>query len=147
TAQLAELDVWFERAIAAERRLSVLVTGAAGSGKSRLVAELIARRLIAGGTGVSPSQPRIRATDETRTPLRVTSTAASPAGRLAPFSLIIDLYQAALGLAPARGRAARAQLVQRLTHLMTEAGASGERARAVALDLDRAMELRDGVGV
>jgi hypothetical protein len=61
--------------------------------------------------------------------------------------LVIDLYQAALGLPPTRGRAARGQVVQRLLHLMTTAGVPGERARAVATDLDRAMELRDGVGV
>jgi tetratricopeptide (TPR) repeat protein len=60
---------------------------------------------------------------------------------------VIDLYQAALGLPPARGRAARAQVVQRMLHLMGKGGVSTPRARAVAIDLDRAMELRDGMGV
>jgi tetratricopeptide (TPR) repeat protein len=127
TQQLAELEVWFQRAIAADRRLTALVAGPAGTGKSRLVAELIARR----GTQ----------------PMRVIMTGATPASQLAPFALVIDLYQAALGMPPSRGRAARAQTVQRLLHLMKEAGAPDERARAVATDLDRAMELRDGVGV
>jgi adenylate cyclase len=60
---------------------------------------------------------------------------------------VIDLYQAALGLPPARGRVARAQVVQRLNHLMTRADIPAEHARAVTTDLDRAMELRDGAGV
>src|SRR5215207_5386167 len=47
TAQLAELEVWFQRAIAAARRLAALISGAAGTGKSRLVAELVARRTAA----------------------------------------------------------------------------------------------------
>src|SRR5205807_1875808 len=75
------------------------------------------------------------------------TTAASPASRLAPFATVIDLYQAGLGLPPARGRTARAQVVHRLHHLMTRAGLSDERAREVSTDLDRAMELRDGLGV
>ena len=129
TAQLAELDAWFQRAIAAERRLCVLITGAAGTGKSRLVAELVAR-------WTSPAGP-----------IRVITTAASPASRMAPFATVIDLYQAALGLPPARGRTARAQVVHRLYPLLIRAGISEERARAVTIDLDRAMELRDGLGV
>ncbi|HEY5927431.1 MAG TPA: protein kinase [Kofleriaceae bacterium] len=129
TQQLAELEVWFQRAVAADRRLTALISGAAGTGKSRLVAELIARRTASG------------------TPMRLINTAANPASHQAPFALVIDLYQAALGLPPARGRHARGQVVQRLLHLMKEAGTTDERARAVATDLDRAMELRDGVGL
>nr|MBA3455767.1 protein kinase [Deltaproteobacteria bacterium] len=129
TAQLSELDAWFQRAIAADRRLVAMISGAAGTGKSRLVAELVARHA------------------SSATPVRVVTTAASPAHHLAPFALVIDLYQAALGLPPTRGRAARQQLVRRLHTLMTGAGVSAERAREVATDLDRAMELRDGVGV
>ncbi|HEX3764411.1 MAG TPA: AAA family ATPase, partial [Kofleriaceae bacterium] len=131
-AQLAELDAWFDRAIAADRRLCVLITGAAGAGKSRLVAELVARR-------TAPAAPG-------RRPLVIT-TAASPASRLAPFATVIDLYQAALGLPPARGRMARAQVVHRLHHLMIRAGYADERVREITTDLDRAMELRDGLGV
>lgn len=135
TVQLAELDLWFQRAVAADRRLCVLITGAAGIGKSRVVAELVARRTGAAGPGAPGA------------PVRVITTAASPASRMAPFATVIDLYQAALGLPPARGRGARAHLVHRLYHLMTRAGLPDERARAVTTDLDRAMELRDGLGV
>lgn len=127
TQQLAELEVWFQRAIAADRRLTALVSGPAGIGKSRLIAELVAKR--------------------GNQPMHVIMTGANPASQLAPFALVIDLYQAALGLPPARGRAARAQTVQRLLHLMKEAGTADERARVIATDLDRAMELRDGLGV
>ncbi|HEY5944894.1 MAG TPA: tetratricopeptide repeat protein, partial [Kofleriaceae bacterium] len=129
TQQLAELEVWYQRAIAADRRLTALISAAAGTGKSRLVAELVARRTATGS------------------PMRVIMTAANPASHQAPFALVIDLYQAALGLPPARGRHARGQVVQRLLHLMKDSGMNEERARAVAVDLDRAMELRDGVGV
>src|SRR5262249_26731295 len=129
TAQLAELEVWYQRAIAADRRPSVLILGAAGTGKSRLVARLGARRTATG------------------TPIRVVMAGANPASRNAPFATVIDVYQAALQLAPLRGRHARAQTAQRLHHLMKEAGVADERARAVASDLERAMELRDGVGV
>jgi tetratricopeptide (TPR) repeat protein/tRNA A-37 threonylcarbamoyl transferase component Bud32 len=126
TAQLAELDVWFQRAIAADRRLTALITGVAGVGKSRLVAELIARR-----------------TED----VRVVVTGAAPPSRLAPFALVIDLYQAALGLPPGRGRSARAHTVHRLVQVMTKSGVPMTRARQVAVDLDRAMELRDGMGI
>ncbi len=107
----------------------MLVTGAAGIGKSRLVAELIARRCAAA------------------VPPRVIRTAANPASHHAPFALVIDVYQAGLGLPPARGRGARALLVRRLLHLLQEAGVPDERARAVVTDVDRGMELRDGFGV
>ena len=128
TAQLAELEAWYQRAIAADRRLCVLITGVAGTGKSRLVAEFVAQRVATGAA------------------MRVTTTAASPASRLAPFATVIDLYQAALGLPPARGRGARAEVVHRLYHLLTKIGAPADRARAITTDLDRAMELRDGLG-
>ena len=129
TAQLAELDVWFQRAIAGDRRLTALATGATGTGKSRLVAELVARKQAANA------------------PIRVVMTAGNPASRNAPFALVIDLYQAALGLPPARGRAARAQLVQRLLRVLASVGMPEDRAKVIATDLDRAMELRDGVSV
>ncbi|HEY0254426.1 MAG TPA: AAA family ATPase, partial [Kofleriaceae bacterium] len=127
--QLEELANWFARSQAENRRHSVLVAGVAGTGKSRLIAELVAH-LVAKVEG-------------TRTIL----TAANPATRHSPFALLIDHYQASLGIAPARGRAARVRFLQRLQHLLKEKGIADDRARDVVTDLDRAMELRDGVGV
>ena len=124
-AQLGQLDGWLARAIETDRRLAVLITGAAGTGKSRLVAELVARH------------PEARAV----------TVAATPASRFAPFAVVIDVYQAALGVPPARGRGARQQVVDRLVHLTVKAGIRPERARAIASDLARAMELRDGAAV
>jgi tetratricopeptide (TPR) repeat protein len=66
---------------------------------------------------------------------------------LTPFSVVIDLYLSALGLPPARGRAARAQVVQRLLHVLDRAGTPPERAKAATHDIERAMELRDGVAL
>jgi serine/threonine protein kinase/tetratricopeptide (TPR) repeat protein len=129
TQQLGELEAWFERAVAADRRLTALISGAAGTGKSRLVAELIARRSTSGQ------------------PMRTIFCTTNPASRNAPFALVIDFYQAALGLPPARGRSARARVIERLLHLLKEARVPDDRARAIATDLDRAMELRDGTGV
>ena len=129
TAQLDELMRLFDRAIAENRRFSVLLAGAAGTGKSRLVAELFAR--IA----------------EHREGTVTVLTAASPATRYTPFALLIDHYQASLGIAPVRGRAARGRFLQRMHHLLRENGISEDRARDVVTDLDRAMELRDGLGV
>jgi tetratricopeptide (TPR) repeat protein len=129
SAQLAQLEQALARAIGENRRVAVLVTGAAGIGKSRLVDELLARRSASGASA------------------RVVRTGANPASHHSPFALVIDFYQAALGVPPARGRAVRGQVVQRMLHLMRKAHLPEERARAFATDLDRAMELRDGVGV
>ena len=128
-AQLDALMQLFDRAIAENRRYSVLLAGAAGTGKSRLIAELFAR-IAAHREG-------------TVTVL----TAASPATRHTPFALLIDHYQASLGIAPVRGRAARGRFLQRMHHLLRENGTAEERARDVVTDLDRAMELRDGLGL
>ena len=129
SAQLDELMRLFDRALAENRRFAVLLVGAAGTGKSRLVAELFAR--IA----------------EHREGTVTVLTAASPATRHTPFALLIDHYQASLGIAPVRGRAARGRFLQRMHHLLRENGIPEDRARDVVTDLDRAMELRDGLGV
>jgi serine/threonine protein kinase len=124
-AQLRALDAEFAAAVAGARRRAVVIAGAAGTGKSRLVAELVARHDGA----------------------RVVIAAATPASRLAPFALLGDVYQAALGFPPVRGRAARARLVERVHHQMASSGLAATRARAIAADLDRAMELRDGASL
>ncbi|MEO6772858.1 MAG: protein kinase, partial [Kofleriaceae bacterium] len=128
-AQLDELVRLFDRALADNRRYAVLVAGAAGTGKSRLIAELFARVV------------------EHREGTVTVLTAASPATRYTPFALLLDHYQASLGIAPVRGRAARARFLQRMQHLLRDNGVPDERARDVVTDLDRAIELRDGLGV
>jgi serine/threonine protein kinase/tetratricopeptide (TPR) repeat protein len=128
TAQLAELDAWLQRAIAADRRLVALVSGAPGIGKSRLVAEWVARC----------SQGRA---------LRVVSFAATATNHLAPFSLVAEMYQAVLGMPSSRGRGGRQQLLARLTRLLARAQVPASRARAVSEDLEHALELRDGANL
>jgi serine/threonine protein kinase/tetratricopeptide (TPR) repeat protein len=126
---LAALEQALEQARAEDRRVTVLVTGRTGTGKSRLVAELVAR--VVDG------------------PHRAAwvSAAAAPARRVEPFALMIDLLQASLGLPPGRGRAARAQLAQRLGHVLGKAGVADEQASSFAAALARAMELRDGAPI
>jgi serine/threonine protein kinase/tetratricopeptide (TPR) repeat protein len=128
-AALARLADAYDQAVKTGERVTALVTGPVGVGKSRLVAELVARL---------ESRPQ--------RPMVITTT-CGPASRLTPFSVVIDLYLAALGLPPVRGRAARAQLTQRLLHLLARNGADPARAQAAARDIERAMELRDGVAI
>ena len=127
-APLAELEQALRRAVTENRRVVALITGDAGTGKTRLVAEL-AHRL--GGAAA----------------LRLVTTGATPAHQLTPFALVVELYQAALGLPAAHGRAARQQLAQRVTQVLTRGGVTAARAQEIAGDLDRAMELRDGVSM
>ncbi len=123
--QLGELDALFAEAVASTGRRVAVIEGGAGTGKSRLVAELVARHGDA----------------------RVVIAAATPASRLAPFALVGDVYQSALGFPPVRGRQARTRLVERVHHMMATSGLAAERARMIAADLDRAMELRDGAAI
>jgi serine/threonine protein kinase/tetratricopeptide (TPR) repeat protein len=167
-AQLAALEAALARAVAEDRRVTAIVSGPAGIGKSRLVAELLgrlprARDRPAGSEGASagagadgaPAAPEgagagagAGADGAPPAPrVRVISCAASPASQLTPFALVVELYQAALSLPPGRGRSARAQLVQRLTHVLLRAGVDLAQARAIGIDLDRAMELRDGLSL
>ncbi len=125
---LAELEQALRRAVTENRRVAVLISGDAGTGKSRLVAELA--HWLGGAAAI-----------------RLVATGASRAHQLMPFALVIELYQAALGLPPAHGRAARQQLAQRVTQVLTRGGVAAARAHEIAGDLDRAMELRDGVSL
>ncbi len=75
------------------------------------------------------------------------SAVATAARRVEPFALVIDLIQASLGLPPGRGRAARAQLGQRLVHVLGKVGVAAEQAQRFAAAFERAMELRDGVAI
>jgi tetratricopeptide (TPR) repeat protein/tRNA A-37 threonylcarbamoyl transferase component Bud32 len=124
---LAELAARAARAVAGDHRVSVLIRGQAGTGKSRLVAEFAAR------AATGPDAPLLVAVQ------------ASPAAQLAPFALVVDLFHAALDLPPGRGRAARARVVARLRHVLSKGGIGG--AAPIAAALDRAMALRDGAAL
>jgi tetratricopeptide (TPR) repeat protein/tRNA A-37 threonylcarbamoyl transferase component Bud32 len=124
---LAELAARSARAVAGDHRVSVLIRGQAGTGKSRLVAEFAAR------AASGPEAPLLVAVQ------------ASPAAQLAPFGLVVDLFHAALDLPPGRGRAARARVVARLRHVLSKGGIGG--AAPIAAALDRAMALRDGAAL
>lgn len=127
--ELAALVAAEQQAIAEKRRVMVLVRGASGVGKSRLCSEAAAQSLA--------RWPRAE----------LVVVTASPATRLAPFGLLVDFLQAALHQAPERGRAAREQLSGVLTRVLRRAAVEPEVIRAVIGDLERAMELRDGVRV
>lgn len=127
--ELAILHSARQRAIAERRRVVAVMSGASGVGKSRLAAELVAQVL-----GASP-----------RTILMV--AAAGPDTQQSPFSLVLDFLQAILHLPPTRGRASRDKLSQRLMRVLRRGGLEPEVIKAVIGDLERAMELRDGIGV
>ncbi|MCE9572604.1 MAG: protein kinase [Deltaproteobacteria bacterium] len=128
-AALDELSAALDQAITEERRITVMVTGRTGTGKSRLVAELVARVV-----------------DGPRRAVWVSAIAAA-ARRVEPFALTIDLMQASLGLPPGRGRAARAQLGQRLGHVLAKVGVATEQVVGFAAAFERAMALRDGAPI
>ncbi len=124
-AELDRMDSVLGQALEEDRRAVVAVVGGAGVGKSRLVAEFVAR--VQG----RPHPPRLIA------------MAASPVARDAPFWLVGDLLQSTLGLPPRRGRAARGAVIQRLRHVL-----AGEMERAEQDEclgaVELALELRDG---
>jgi serine/threonine protein kinase/predicted ATPase len=127
--ELAILHSARQRAIAEHRRVVAVISGGSGVGKSRLSAELVAQVLAA-----SP-----------QTVLMVTS--AGPDTRQSPFCLVLDFLQAVLHLPPQRGRAARDKLGRRLLRVLRRGDLEPGVIKAVIGDLERAMELRDGIGV
>ena len=126
TAQLETLVAAYQRALASQRRVVAAVMGAAGTGKSRLVAELVAQ------LGDRPHPPRFAA------------LAASPVSQGSPFWLLGDLLQVALNLPPRRGQAARGRTIQRLRHVLGRAGLERSEIDECAAAIDLALELRDG---
>ncbi|HEU5054893.1 MAG TPA: protein kinase, partial [Kofleriaceae bacterium] len=124
-AELERMDRAHSRAIDEERRAVVAVIGGAGVGKSRLVAEFVAR------VQDRPHPPRLIA------------LAASPVARDAPFWLVGDLLQSALNLPPRRGRAARGAVIQRLRHVLTGQMERAEQDECLGA-VELALELRDG---
>jgi eukaryotic-like serine/threonine-protein kinase len=126
--ELAELDEALTRAAAENRRVTVAIIGRAGVGKSRLVAEFVAR-------GTSPN------------PGFLVAVAATPGGKVAPFALVTDLFQTGLNLPPGRGEGARAGLARRLRHVLHQAELEAEDIDEAVTALDLATELRDGAPV
>ncbi|HWN70464.1 MAG TPA: protein kinase, partial [Haliangium sp.] len=125
--EVAALDQALRTAATEHRRAIAAIIGPAGMGKSRLVAELAARAREA-------YQP---------TPLIVAVT-ATPLGRLAPFSLLVDLMQVSLNLPAGRGPAARARLTRRLRDTLVAAGFEPRDVDEITASTQMAMELRDG---
>ncbi len=126
-AELATLEEALALARSAGVRRCALVLGAAGAGKSRVVAELVARVAAAG--------------------VHVVAAAAGPGARLLPYALYADVVDALLDLPPARGHEARDRARTRLERLLERAGLAAE-AIALASDAWRtAMELRDGAAI
>lgn len=124
-AELAAIADAAERAARERRRIAAAIVGAGGVGKSRLVAEAVAGAREGG-------EPHVIA------------VAATPAGRDTPFSLIVELFQAALNLPPGRGEAARGKLAQRVTYVLEQVGLDAELVADVTSAVDEAMALRDG---
>ena len=129
-AALAELDARLDAVIAGGTPQRMLIRGPVGVGKSRLVAEFVARALAR--PAVAP---------------RLVATAATPATTPLPFGLVVELVQAWLGLPPGRGRDARAQLAGRLARVLGRTRADRELATEAVAAIDAAMELRDGAAV
>jgi tetratricopeptide (TPR) repeat protein/tRNA A-37 threonylcarbamoyl transferase component Bud32 len=117
-----------ELAGAENRRVVLALTGDAGVGKSRLIAEFVAR-----SPGYDPADQRLVA------------VAARAGSRDAPYSLVIALVQAALNLPPGRGENARARLLHRLRYVLEQAAFERDHIDDVIGAFEEATELRDGV--
>jgi predicted ATPase/tRNA A-37 threonylcarbamoyl transferase component Bud32 len=126
-AELEALRQALRTAVTEDRRAVVGIIGGAGAGKSRLMAEFAA-------WARQSFEPR---------PV-VVAVAATPIGRLAPFSLYLDIVQVSLNLPAGRGPAARTRLIRRLRHTLTEARFEARDVDEVVSSMQTAMELRDG---
>lgn len=124
--EINQLSQALQQAIDNDRQIIVALTGPSGVGKSRLIAEFVAR---ANRALPEPS---------------LVAVAATPGGRTAPFSLVIELVQAALNLPPGRGEAARGRLTQRTRHVLQSRGIEARDIDDVVGALELGMELRDG---
>jgi serine/threonine protein kinase/tetratricopeptide (TPR) repeat protein len=125
-AELERLERAFELALGERRRVLATVVGGAGVGKSRLLAEFVARAL---------DLPR---------PPQLVAVAANRVARDAPFWLIGDLLQSALNLPPRRGRAGRSTTVQRLGYVLDAFGIERNERDECLASVELALELRDG---
>jgi serine/threonine protein kinase/predicted ATPase len=124
-----ELEIlWstYQECIAAKKPSSMLVNGPPGVGKSRLVAEFVARL------------------EESESEAILIAVAATEHAVDAPFTVAIDYMQAALKLAPGRGEMARAGLKQRLTSTLQNDSHTDDHIAESCHAVELAMELRDG---
>ncbi|HTE49247.1 MAG TPA: protein kinase [Kofleriaceae bacterium] len=125
-AELERLGAALERALSEKRRVVIAVVGGAGAGKSRLVAEFVAR------------------VEARAHPPALVAVAASPAARDAPFWLIGDFLQSGLKLPIRRGKAGRGGTIHRLRHVLDRAGMERTELDECLAAVELALELRDG---
>ncbi|MCG8419515.1 MAG: protein kinase [Proteobacteria bacterium] len=129
TNELDQLSRALERTVAESRQVVVATIGPPGVGKSRLIAEFVAR-------ATEEAEPQHRPA--------LIAAAATPGGQLAPFGLLIDLLQALLNLPPGSGEAARSRLAQRTRHILQAQGIKAGDIDEVVGAIELGMELRDG---
>jgi tetratricopeptide (TPR) repeat protein len=124
--ELQALEQALDRAIDLQTLQCVAVVGQTGVGKSRLIAEFVARA------------------DARRPAPQSVAVAATPEAADAPFSLVGDVLQAALNLLPGRGESARAKLGRRLRLALETARLPAEEIDEIIDTVDKALALRDG---
>jgi len=125
-AELERLAAALERALSEGGRAVVAVVGGAGVGKSRLVAEFVAR------------------VEARAHPPSLVAVAASPVSRDAPFHLIGDFLQSALKLPIRRGKAGRGATIHRLRHVLARAEMDRSELDECLAAVELSLELRDG---
>ena len=124
--ELAALWGAYSGALSERKQTSALIYGTTGVGKSRLLAEFVAR------------------VDENSHPPFMLAVAAMDSAADAPFSVATEYLQAALKVAPGRGESTRAELLRRLARVLRDAGMSDERVSDACSVVELALELRDG---
>jgi len=105
--------------------MGIVVQGDTGIGKSRLIAEFVARL------------------DNSDANAQLIAVAATSQTTAAPLSMVVEYMQAALNLLPGRGENARAQLAQALASRLRHHVGADEVIEACQ-SFELAMELRDG---
>jgi serine/threonine protein kinase/tetratricopeptide (TPR) repeat protein len=123
--ELAGLREAWETTLATGAQVACAIVGDAGIGKTRLCAELAAAIEAEHG--------------------EVLRCPVLPGGRDTPYHGAIDLLSLELGLAPARGPAARARLCARLARQLEDAGVLAEERGELVSAVGSALELGAGV--
>lgn len=126
--RVKELDaLWasHERSLKGKTSGSILIAGTPGVGKSRLVAEFVARL-------------------DHSNPPHILAVAAMKSAAAAPFTIAVEFLQAGLQISPGRGERARTELLGKLQPLYRDSGLDEETVRSSCSAIELAMELRDG---